>query len=301
MTDTYNSVAAAPVADTIASPPDTRTPDPNNPPWGLPGALLVWFLSICLIFLLPVLFVAPYLFMKFRGTAAAASSIAEFVLTDKTAVILQVVALLPSHLLTLLFIWALVTRFGKRPFWANIGWGWGKLPPIPAFVFCVGLGILFVIVGSLIAWMLGGNKPTSLDQLINSSLAARYLISFLAVATAPLVEEFIYRGVLYAPLQRLLGIPAAVVIVLLLFTVVHVPQYVSNIGVIAAVGLLSIALTVIRAYTGRLLPCVIIHLVFNGIQAIMLVLEPHLGRVAPTADPIAPTIIVLAAMIRSLF
>jgi membrane protease YdiL (CAAX protease family) len=153
--------------------------------------------------------------------------------------------------------------------------------------------VLLFIIGSGIAKLLGGDKPTQLEQIINSSLAARYAISFLAVFTAPLVEELIYRGVLYAPLQRLVGVPAAVVIVLVLFTGIHVPQYLPNVGVLVAVGLLSIVLTLVRALSGRLLPCVIIHLVFNGVQAVLLVAEPHLHRFITPVDPTIPTALIV--------
>ena len=62
------------------------------------------------------------------------------------------------------------------------------------------------------------------------------------------------------------GMTWAVVIVSALFLSVHVPQYQNNLAVIAAVGMLSVALTTVRAVTGRVLPCFIIHLVFNGVQ-----------------------------------
>jgi hypothetical protein len=78
-----------------------------------------------------------------------------------------------------------------------------------------------------------------------------------------------------------LGVVGAVILVLALFTGIHVPQYWPNIGVIAAVGILSLALTVVRAYSGKLLPCVAIHLVFNGIQAVILLVEPYLQRFLP--------------------
>ena len=68
-----------------------------------------------------------------------------------------------------------------------------------------------------------------------------------------------------------------------MFTLVHVPQYLPNWGVIAAVGLLSVVLTIVRAVTGRLLPCVVIHLIFNGVQSIIIVANPS----APT-PPVAP-------------
>jgi membrane protease YdiL (CAAX protease family) len=156
------------------------------------------------------------------------------------------------------------------------------------------------VVGAFVAKVLGGDKPTQLEQIINSSLLARYMISFLAVGTAPFVEEFVYRGVLYAPLQRLAGVPGAVVIVLALFTLIHVPQYWPNFGVIAAVALLSIVLTLVRAYSGRLLPCIVIHLIFNGIQAVILIIEPHVQPLIPSAERGAPAVSFLLSLIGSL-
>ncbi|MCA1601510.1 MAG: CPBP family intramembrane metalloprotease, partial [Acidobacteria bacterium] len=110
----------------------------------------------------------------------------------------------------------------------------------------------------------------------------------------PFVEEFIYRGVLYAALQRLVGVAGAVLFVLGLFTLIHVPQYWPNFGIIAAVGVLSVSLTIIRAYTGRLLPCIVIHLVFNGITSILLLIEPHLPKLGPASEHPASAVLLLA-------
>jgi membrane protease YdiL (CAAX protease family) len=280
----------------VRSESNYPTVDPDNPPWGLGGAILVWLASMFLIAVMQLFLVVPYAARKGiqPGTPDYPRAFVEFALTDKTAILLQVVSIIPSHLLTLLLVWALVTRFGKKSFWAALGWGWAR-----GFRFwsCVGLGVALFIAGSILARLLGAEKPTQLDQIINSSLAARYVLAFLAVCTAPFVEEFIYRGVLYAPLQRLAGVRGAVVIVLALFTIIHVPQYWPNTGVIAAVGLLSIALTLVRAYSGRLLPCIVIHIVFNGIQAVYLILEPYMQRFLPPAEQTVPSATFLLQLI----
>jgi membrane protease YdiL (CAAX protease family) len=174
------------------------------------------------------------------------------------------------------------------------------VPALKGLAICTALGIALFIIGSMIAKVLGGDKPTPLEQIIHSSWMARYLVSFFAVATAPLAEEFVYRGVLYAPLQRAVGVKGAVLIVLGIFTLIHVPQYLPNVGVIAAVFLLSVVLTLVRAMWGRLLPCVIIHLVFNGITAVILVFEPYLQRFMPTPDPVTPPAIILLPLIGML-
>ena len=236
--------------------------------------------SIVLQFAFSILFFLPYL-IQLSLRPDAPTNLVEFALTDKTAIFLQVIAILPAHLFTLALVWAVVTRFGKLPLlaplglkWSGYRWLWGS----------VGLGIVLCGVGWGLAWLLGAEKPTQLDQIINSSLAARYALAVLAVFTAPLVEELVYRGVLYSALHRLVGSLPAVIIVLGVFTLIHVPQYWPNVGVIAAVGFLSVSLTVIRAYTGRLLPCVVIHFVFNGIQAVVLVVEPHLPKLTQTGE-----------------
>lgn len=295
-----NEATAIPLAEdpkpylpaTLGVRKDSSVPDPDDPAWGVGTAIFVWIVSVILVVLAPVVFLLPYASSKglHTGDPNYVRALAELALSDRTAVLLQVVSLLPSHLLTFVLIWAVVTRFGKQSFWPAIGWGWsGRF----RFWTCCALGVALFIAGSTFAWLLGSAKPTQLEQIINSSLAARYTISILAVGTAPFVEEFLYRGVLYAPLQKLAGAPLAVVLVLALFTIIHVPQYWPNVGVIAAVALLSVALTIIRAYTGRLLPCIIIHLVFNGIQAVLLIAEPYAHKILPGSEPVTPTFILL--------
>ena len=39
----------------------------------------------------------------------------------------------------------------------------------------------------------------------------------------------------------------------------------------------SFTLTYVRAYTGKLLPSFVIHLVFNGVQSLIIALAPFLG------------------------
>jgi membrane protease YdiL (CAAX protease family) len=158
----------------------------------------------------------------------------------------------------------------------------------------IALGAVLFVVSSVIVHLLGGDKLTPLEEIINSSAATRYMIAGLATLTAPFVEELVFRGVLYSALQRfiakiaamvtgleplislppkaqLIGKSGSVILVTVLFAVVHIPQYQTNYGVIAAICLLSLSLTVIRAVSGRLLPCFVVHLVFNGIQSVIIV------------------------------
>ncbi len=242
-------------------------PDPDNPPWGVGAGALVWLASVVLMFAMQLLLVFPYLLLSRK--LADLASIDQDVMSQPGVILASIIAIIPAHILTIGIVWGLVTRFGKRSFKQTIGWDWGE-----RFGFWTSAGLATLLL--LVAWgitVLAGGGETQLDMIIASSPAARFATVFLATASAPFVEELVYRGVLFPAVQRQVGNRmAAVVIVAVLFTVVHVAQYINNPGVIAAVAVLGFAVTYVRAVTGRLLPCIVIHMVFNGIQCFFLVI-----------------------------
>jgi membrane protease YdiL (CAAX protease family) len=111
-------------------------------------------------------------------------------------------------------------------------------------------------------------------MLLKLGISVRIMVAALAVLTAPLVEEVVYRGVLYSGIARDWGKGASVAAVTLLFGLVHAPQYWGSYAAISAILSLSLVLTLLRAWTGKLLPCIATHLVYNGIQAIGLLVSP---------------------------
>jgi CAAX protease family protein len=236
-------------------------------------AFLVWVASIILLVVVQLIVTLPYFI--YIWTQYGPPKV-EALATDKIVAFLSIIAVLPSHVLTLGVIWLVVTQGRKRPFWKTIGFEWPSFAsPAVVTVTSVGLAIALLMIGGLVTHFWGGSK-TQLDLLVESSIPARWATAFVAVFTAPLVEELIYRGVLYSALERTLGKIIGVIVVSLLFAGVHVFQYIDNIAVIAVISLLSVTLTLTRAYTGKVLPSFIIHLVFNGIQSIVIALWPFL-------------------------
>jgi membrane protease YdiL (CAAX protease family) len=241
----------------------------NNPPWGLPQALLTWFLSLALLVCVQVIVSLAYIAYRHRqGIIPNIQTLTQ----DKTFMFINVLSYFPIHLLTFMLGWAVVTQMGRFDFWQTIGWSW---PANLGLWKSAGLAILLFAMALVLSGLFGGQE-TDIERLVQSSRPTAYALAILAVATAPLVEEVVYRGILYPALQRAIGMGGAVTLVAGLFAVGHVYQYWPNFGVISAIVLLSVSLTLVRARTGRLLPCFIIHLVFNGIQSVGIVVAPYI-------------------------
>ena len=273
----------APATNGSGLPETPSTVNPENPPWGVLSALITWFMSFAAVAVVPIICVQPYLAYRFKDGPVPTQ---EVLFADKTFVFLLVLGWIPAHLLTLGLIWAVATRLGKYPLKEVMGLSWN-----PGFRLGKSVGIASLLF--VIAWMIAaffGAKKTDLDQILDSSRAAALTLAFVAVATAPLIEEMIYRGLLYSALQRAIGRWFAVIVVACMFAGLHVYQYRQNIGAILSISLLSFVLTYVRARTGRLLPCFVIHLVFNGVQSVIIVLEPYLRTIVehwrpqPSAD-----------------
>ncbi|HEX5704006.1 MAG TPA: CPBP family intramembrane glutamic endopeptidase [Pyrinomonadaceae bacterium] len=278
-----------------SAPQEPAEPVSESPPEALPEgttpsrklrelfiAIFTWLVSVALL-LLPQILALPYLLYYYQGKPLTRESL----LADKTLVVLLVAGILPAHLITLAVTWAVATRFGKIPAKAALQWHWAS--PISILK---SMGLAVVLFG--LAWavtLIFGGQETDIERILKSSRTAALIVAFLAVVTAPLVEEIVYRGILYPAWQRLTGSTAAVIIVTLSFALPHIPQYWPNMAVIASITTLSLILTIVRARTGNLLHCYLIHLVFNGVQAILIVLET-LVRSLKTPNPdVVPTFI----------
>jgi membrane protease YdiL (CAAX protease family) len=250
----------------------TPIPDPSERwlAWlEVAKAVVLWATSFILLLSIPVITALPYAGYRIVTLGA---DYAQKLPTDKMLLFFSILGILPAHLLTLAVIWMVMSEGGRQSFWKTIGFEWPKgLSPALTTLACVVLALVLFGLAQLVTYIYGERK-TDLDLLIESSIYARIATAFMATATAPLVEEVIYRGVLYRALEKAAGIAVAIPVVSLLFAGVHVWQYRNNIAVIIVITVLSIVLTVSRALTGKMLPAFIIHLAFNGIQSILIVL-----------------------------
>ena len=84
----------------------------------------------------------------------------------------------------------------------------------------------------------------------------------IAIAFAPLAEEYLFRGLLFRALDREWGGWRAVAASAALFAIYHPPL------AWLPVGLLGIACALLFKNTGRLAPAVMLHLAYNTVVLI---------------------------------
>lgn len=253
----------------IESAPTLPTPTPNDPPWGVPAALGVWIASVLFIMVIPAVFLIPYLFS--RTPPIAQTEIGDFVRTDPTSIVLQIAAIIPAHILTLLLAWMIATRMRRHPLRSTVGLDKGGFA---WWHYCIILGGFFAVAAVVGSYF--PEQENDLIRILRSSRSAVYIVAFVATFTAPIAEEIVYRGILFSAFQRAYGALAAFLLVTFLFAIVHVPQYYPSYSTIFLLTLLSVILTLIRLRSNNLLPCIILHTMFNAFQSVLLIVEPYL-------------------------
>ncbi|MBI4470352.1 MAG: CPBP family intramembrane metalloprotease [Acidobacteria bacterium] len=225
------------------------------PGWTLGTAIWVWAFFTFAILLLPSVGVILAMGLGYVHLSGPA----EKLLYDPRVILVCIISAFVAHLLTLGVGWGVVTRFRRRSFAEAVGWEWH-----PRFRWLHAAGcvlVFFGIVFSLSHVLPGGE--TEFDRLLETSATVRIVIATLAVVTAPLVEELVYRGILYPAVEARFGKVKAVLGVSMLFAGVHFQQYGGSLLILVSITLLSLLLTGVRAWTGRLLPSYAIHLLYN--------------------------------------
>ncbi|HEX4949801.1 MAG TPA: CPBP family intramembrane glutamic endopeptidase, partial [Blastocatellia bacterium] len=235
--------------------------------WNASQGFLNWGASICFALLTPLLFLLVY------GGLVDMSIFAKIKSGQMTApiMLLQLIGTFGGQILSLILSWMIVTGMGKRSFGEALGLSW---PPQFKAWHALVLGVGMFAFSALLMNLLP-RQETDMDKFLKFGLSVRLVLALVATIGAPIHEEIVYRGVLYGGLERAIGMRGAVVIVSLLFWSVHVVQYWQSIATLVAVLLLSFVLTALRAWSGKLLPCVATHLFFNGIQGILIVIAPE--------------------------
>lgn len=255
-------------------------PSPNNPPWNSGVAFIFWVVSVIFIGIVPSVLIIPYIIHE-NISFSDQARLKEMTTNDPIAVIIAVGGTLIAHILTLILGWMIVTRINKYPFFKMLGWKWGGFKAWHAIALFIGV----IIISATLSNFLGA-ADNELQKILRSSRAAVFFIAFLATFSAPLVEELVYRGVLYSAFQRTFNKTVAVIFVTTVFAAVHFLQYYPDYTSLISITILSLIITLIRAKTDNLLPCFAFHTLINGIQSIVLILAPYLPDSLDSTKPV---------------
>jgi len=257
----------------FAPQPDAK-PDPDHPRWGAGAGIAAWLISVASIVVLPLIAVMIWYFIELaRGMQLSSDKevLREWA-TSPNVLFISVLSTIVAHGLTIAVCWAIVTQMGKRPLFQSLGWDWGGKSAVYWLLFSAAATIGLIAVTIVLARVLPQKEGTDFDILIKSSARVRIAVVILATFSAPLVEEMVYRGVLFAGLRVSLGAAPAVIIVTACFTGVHLLQYWGAWVSISGLLLLSLTLTLVRARTRSILPCVTFHLVNNAFQSVLILI-----------------------------
>ena len=273
------------LTEDFLQPPDLPPVSPNNPPWNSLVAFGVWVASVAFIIIVPSVFVFPYILSQGVDFSDQAK-VVQMAQNDPNTLLLNILGVIPAHILTLALAWLVVTRAKKFSFRETLGWRWNGFSFWNCLIILGGFYIIAAVAGYFYP-----EQENDLLRILKSSRAAVYVVAFMATFTAPLVEEVVYRGILYSAFQRTVGVPLSILFVTFLFALVHVPQYYPSYSTIFLICLLSLVLTLVRARTGNLLPCIALHTVFNGTQSLLLIVQPFIEKYVENQQPAAPSII----------
>lgn len=171
--------------------------------------------------------------------------------------------LLPA-LAPIIAVWIVVVRRRGVP-WSDLG-----LRAASGRDLLLGavLGLLSVplagVVNALVSSLTGGSFANpQIDVLAPTALSVPAMIGMLVLAAgvAPVVEEIVFRGVLYGWLRRFLSPALGIVLSALVFGAVHgIPQLIPALAVQGAI------LALVYERTRSLWPSIVLHGVFNAIM-----------------------------------
>jgi membrane protease YdiL (CAAX protease family) len=117
-------------------------------------------------------------------------------------------------------------------------------------------GILFLIF----AITKSDTLITSNAERLSGAGSIEMILTFVSVViAAPLIEEVLFRGLLYGSLRDVIGIPGAILISGIVFGVLHL----TSVGTVIVASAAGIAMAYIYAMSGNLAYTIILHSLVN--------------------------------------
>jgi CAAX protease family protein len=245
----------------IISAPPNRSDEPPPPSlapreiWTFRDlAIFVAFLPLALLLSKLAVLVGYALMRPFAGWHAKAEA-AQF---NTIFLLVQQCVL---YLFVLAFLVLLAWFLHRQPLWKSLGW---QKPTPRLTALFLAAGVALAVGTSLVLWLLPDTQSFPLEELFNTRVAAIALSAF-AVSFAPLMEEVVFRGLVFAVVEHSMGWRWAVVISAALFAGLHVPEYWHAWHHLMLIFVVGLVFSLARGLTGNLAPSVILHVGYNSV------------------------------------
>jgi membrane protease YdiL (CAAX protease family) len=172
--------------------------------------------------------------------------------------------------------WWLAHRAARRdpyqPSLALFGWAWSDSRSVLTAVLAgLAVGSVYMALATLFPPP-DGAKPGLVSRTLMRGGWPVYLWALFAVAVAPPVEEFVFRGVMWTGLARSWGPLAAAAAVTGTFVLLHVTEAGGYPLALVAIGSLGLAALAARVLSGSLVPAVLLHSGYNCVVVATVVL-----------------------------
>lgn len=170
---------------------------------------------------------------------------------------MQVVAYLMVVVFMAVIVWV---RHGQ-PLPRAIHW---NMPSEKLALTALSIGGVLGLCSELASVVLQRWTPKSLpiDEYFRNPSAA-YLLAGFGILVAPLVEELFFRGFVYPAVARWTGSASSIVITAAAFAALHGGQLAYAWAPLLVLFSVGLALTIVRARTGSVATCVVVHMGYN--------------------------------------
>jgi hypothetical protein len=164
------------------------------------------------------------------------------------------------HALVLGICYLFIAVNHGMPFWATLKW---QRPSLRLLWRYLPAGVLLALIVQLAPPLLPDRDDFPLTRLFASPLAG-YAIAAFAILIAPLMEELIFRGILFLFFEHLVGPRFAILGTALLFASLHVPEYWGAWNHVLLILFVGLVFSSARGLTGSLTPSVLLHVAYNA-------------------------------------
>jgi membrane protease YdiL (CAAX protease family) len=241
------------------------TPFPPLEPITPPAPREIWTLRDLFLFIafIPFAYIASYLlillgYAVIRPWAGWHENVYEA--QKSTPFLLTLQSLFYVFISSYLFLMAEVLH--NQPFWRSLGW---KRPTGKQIAGWLAIGSGIAVAAGIALTIRPDTSSFPLEELF-SSRAAAIALGVFAVAVAPIVEEIVFRGLLFAICERTMGMFFAVVITAGLFATLHIPEYWPAWNHILIIFVVGLAFSFARGFSGALTPSIFLHIGYNSLM-----------------------------------